>query len=464
VCLNPDEHPGNAGNDGLFPSLWSDYVKKSVDLVINARWIVPVEPDKVVLEHHGVAIDDGAIVAVLPQAALRADYAAGRVVALDDHVLIPGLVNLHTHAAMTLMRGIADDLPLMQWLQDAIWPAEAKHVSPAFVRDGTLLAAAEMLRGGVTTCNDMYFHPEAAAEAFDRAGMRAVLGIAVLDFPTPYAATADEYLRKGLAARDRWLDHARLRFAMAPHAPYTVSDASLERITTLAAELDLPIHIHVHETAQEIADSITQHGMRPLARLAQLGVLGSNLIGVHAVHLDGSDFALLERYNCSIAHCPTSNMKLASGIAPVTSLLQAGIAVGLGTDGAASNNRLDMFAEMRQAALLAKVATHDATALPAHTALRMVTLAPAHALGLGDAIGSIAVGKRADLCAVALDRIETRPCFDPVSHLVYAAGREHVSHVWVDGEARVDNGEYLLQNSNNELIGISALWQTRLQS
>jgi 5-methylthioadenosine/S-adenosylhomocysteine deaminase len=243
-----------------------------------------------------------------------------------------------------------------------------------------------------------------------------------------------------------------------------VSDASLERITTLAAELDLPIHIHVHETAQEIADSITQHGMRPLARLAQLGVLGSNLIGVHAVHLDGSDFALLERYNCSIAHCPTSNMKLASGIAPVTSLLQAGIAVGLGTDGAASNNRLDMFAEMRQAALLAKVATHDATALPAHTALRMVTLAPAHALGLGDAIGSIAVGKRADLCAVALDRIETRPCFDPVSHLVYAAGREHVSHVWVDGEARVDNGEYLLQNSNNELIGISALWQTRLQS
>lgn len=439
-------------------------MSESVDLVVHARWIVPVQPDGVVLEHHGVAIRDGAILAVLPQDALRARYAARSVVELADHVLIPGLINLHTHAAMTLMRGIADDLPLMRWLQDAIWPVEAKHVSHAFVRDGTLLAAAEMLRGGVTTCNDMYFHPEAAAEAFDRIGMRATLGIAVLDFPTPYAATADEYLRKGLAARDQWLGHPRLRFAMAPHAPYTVSDASLERVTTLAAELDCPIHIHVHETAHEVADSVAQHGVRPLARLARLGLLGSNVIGVHAVHLDGADFALLERYGCSVAHCPTSNMKLASGIAPVAALLQAGITVGLGTDGAASNNRLDMFAEMRQAALLAKVATHDATAVPAHTALRMATLDAARALGLEHAIGSIAVGKRADLCAVALDRLETRPCFDPVSHLVYTAGREHVSHVWVDGETRVNRGEYVLQNSNNELVGISTLWQTKLQS
>lgn len=439
-------------------------MSESVDLLVNARWIVPIEPDNVILERHGVAVRDGAIVALLPQDELRSRYIAVQVVDLVDHVLIPGLINLHTHAAMTLMRGIADDLPLMRWLQDAIWPAEAKHVSRAFVQDGTLLAAAEMLRGGITTCNDMYFYPEAAAESFDRAGMRAVVGIAVLDFPTPYAASADEYLRKGLTARDQWLDHPRLRFSIAPHAPYTVSDSTLERVSSLAAELDCPIHIHVHETAQEIADSLAQHGVRPLSRLARLGVLGSNVIGVHAVHLDPSDFALLARYNCSIAHCPTSNMKLASGIAPVAQLLRAGIAVGLGTDGAASNNRLDMFSEMRQAALLAKVSTHDATAVPAHEALRMATLTAARALGMGDEIGSIEVGKRADLCAVALDRVETRPCFDPVSHLIYTAGREHVSHVWVDGEARISEGESMLQNSNSELIGISALWQTRLQS
>jgi 5-methylthioadenosine/S-adenosylhomocysteine deaminase len=439
-------------------------MSESVDLLVNARWIVPVEPDNVVLERHAVAVRDGVIVALLPQDEMRAKYSATRIVELAEHVLLPGLINLHTHAAMTLMRGIADDRPLMQWLQESIWPAEAKHVSQAFVRDGTLLAAAEMLRGGVTTCNDMYFYPEAAAESYDRVGMRAVVGIAVLDFPTPYASSADEYLRKGLAARDQWVNHPRLRFAIAPHAPYTVSDASLERASSLAAELDCPIHIHVHETAHEIAESLARYGVRPLARLARLGVLGSNVIGVHAVHLDASDFALLARYNCAIAHCPTSNMKLASGIAPVAQLLREGITVGLGTDGAASNNRLDMFSEMRQAALLAKVSTHDATAVPAHTALRMATLNAARALGLCDELGSIEEGKRADLCAVTLDRFETRPCFDPLSHLIYTAGREHVSHVWVDGEARVSDGESMLQISNNELIGISALWQTRLQS
>ncbi len=436
---------------------------ESVDLLIQARWVIPVEPDDTVLQHHAVAVRDGVIVDVVPQEVANERFRSERTVSLPEHVLIPGLINLHTHAAMTLMRGIADDLPLMRWLEEAIWPAEGRFVSRAFVRDGTLLAAAEMLRGGVTTCNDMYFYPDAAAEAFSEAGMRAVVGVAVLDFPTPYASGADEYFRKGLRARDEWRTHPHIRFAIAPHAPYTVSDESLVRVVSLAAELDSPIHIHIHETAREIADSLAQFGVRPLARLARLGVLGSNFIGVHAVHLDTTDLELLGRYNCSIAHCPTSNMKLASGIAPVATLLAAGIRTGLGTDGAASNNRLDMFQEMRHAALLAKVSTQDATAVPAHTALRMATLNAASALGLDDLVGSIESGKRADLCAVSLASPETRPCFDPASHLVYVAGREQVSHVWVDGALRVDNGELLLQNHNNELIGISTLWQTKLQ-
>ncbi len=435
-----------------------------VDLLINPRWLVPVEPDGIVLERHSVAVKDGRIHALTPTDEARRRFQATETADLPEHVLIPGLINLHVHAAMSLLRGIADDLPLMKWLQEAIWPIEGKHVSHAFVRDGTLLAAAEMLRGGITTCNEMYFYPDAAAEAFTEAGMRAVIGITVLDFPTPYGSGPDEYFRKGLAARDRWGTHPLLHFSIAPHAPYTVSDTSLERVASLAAELDCPVHIHIHETAQEIRDSIEQFGVRPIARLASLGLLGSNVIGVHAVHLDDSDCDTLSRFNCSVAHCPSSNMKLASGIAPVARLIAEGINIGLGSDGAASNNRLDLFQEMRQAALLAKVAALDATAVPAHTALRMATLNAAQALGLSSEIGSIEKGKLADLCAVALDQPESRPCFDPVSHLVYVAGRENVTEVWVGGEKRVGNGKIVLRNTNNQLIGIAALWQTRFQS
>ena len=424
---------------------------------------MPVVPEHTVLENHAVAVRDGGIVAVLPDDEARQRFAPRETMQLPGHVLIPGLVNLHVHAAMTLLRGIADDLPLMQWLQEAIWPAEGKHVSPAFVRDGTALAADEMLRGGITTCNEMYFYPDAAAEAFAAAGMRAMVGVAVLDFPTPYAASADEYFYKGLAARDKWQHHPLIRFSLAPHAPYTVGDDSLARVVTLASELDCPIHIHVHETAHEVAESLTQHGARPLARLERLGLLGPGMIAVHAIHLETTEIALLKSRDCAVAHCPSSNMKLASGIAPVTTMLAHGLTVGLGTDGAASNNRLDLFEEMRQAALLAKVASMNATAVPAHTALRMATLNGAKALGLEHLIGSIEAGKRADLCAVALDAVDTRPCFDPVSHLVYVAGRESVSHVWVDGEIRVENGKTMLRNSNTELIGIASMWQTRLE-
>lgn len=435
-----------------------------VDLLIKARWIIPIEPANTVLEHHSVAVRQGRIVAVMPQHEAGGQFAAARTVDLPDHVLIPGLVNLHGHSAMSLMRGIADDLPLMRWLQEAIWPTEARHVTRNFVYDGTLLAAAEMLRGGITTCNEMYFYPDAAAEAFERAGMRAVVGITVLDFPTPFASDADDYLRKGLAARDQWRRHPRISFSLAPHAPYTVADANLQRVASLAAELDTIIHIHVHETSGEVRDSLAQYGVRPIARLAALGLLGPNMVGVHAVHLDDSDIALLQKHGCSIAHCPSSNMKLASGAAPVMRALEAGIPVGLGTDGAASNNRLDLFQEMRHASLLAKVISGDATAVPAHTALHMATLAGAQALGLSDRIGSIEVGKEADLCAVALDALETRPCFDPASHLVYVAGREHVSHVWVGGEIRMNKGALVLQFNDTDLLGLAAMWQTKLSN
>lgn len=434
----------------------------SVDLLIHARWVIPVEPARTVLDYHSVAVKDGLIADVLPSDLARRTVQAARVVDLGEHVLIPGLVNLHTHAAMALMRGIGDDLPLMRWLQEVIWPAEAKHVSDTFVREGTLLAAVEMLRGGITTCSDMYFHPDAAAQAFDLVGMRAMLGIVLIDFPTAYATDADDYLRKGLAARDRWRRQPRIGFTVAPHAPYTVSDENLIRAQTLARELDLPLHIHLHETDGEIRESIAAHGLRPLARLERLGIAADNLVAVHAVHLNSHDIDLLASHGASVAHCPTSNMKLASGIAPVPRLLEAGVRVGLGTDGAASNNRLDLFQEMRHAALLAKVSSGDATAVPAHSALHMATLAGAEALGLGDEIGSIVRGKRADLCAVNLGDISMRPCFEPLSHLVHAAGRDQVSHVWIDGESRVDAGVALLQISDKELLRIATVWQTRL--
>ncbi|KAA3651158.1 MAG: TRZ/ATZ family hydrolase [Proteobacteria bacterium] len=438
-------------------------MSEQVDLLISARWVVPVDAADSTLEHHSVAIRDGRIIDVIPTHLAHERYRTNAETHLPDHVLIPGLINLHTHAAMTLMRGIADDLPLMTWLQTAIWPTEAKHVSPAFVRDGTLLAAAEMLRGGVTTCNDMYFYPDAAAAAFDTLGMRCVIGITTIDFPTTYAASADEYLSKGLAARDAWRGHPLVRFALAPHAPYTVSDNTFSRIVSLSNELDLPIHIHIHETRQEIDDSLKQYGERPLERLARLGVVDSQLIGVHAVHLTPGEIHTLARHGCTLAHCPTSNMKLASGIAPITEALKHNIPVGLGTDGAASNNRLDIFQEMRLSALLAKVSTEDAAAIPAKTALRMATQHGARALGLEASLGSIEKGKWADLCAVDLSPFETQPCFDPVSHLVYCAGREYVSDVWIAGQARVSKKQ-VLQKADNELLGVARVWQNKLGS
>ncbi len=409
---------------------------QTVDLLICAAHVVPVAP-RGVLADHAVAVDDGRIVAMLPTAQALEQYEADEVVRLDRHALIPGLVNLHCHAAMTLMRGIADDVPLMTWLQQHIWPAEAKHVSDEFVHDGSLVAMAEMLRGGVTTVNDMYFFPEATARAALKAGMRASLGVIAIEFPSAYAPDAASYLQKGLAIRDAYQGEPLLTFCLAPHSPYTVGDEILKKIAVLAEELDLPIHCHVHETRDEIEQGIAQHGVRPFERLRRLGVVGPRLIAVHCVHLESAELDIMAREGVSVAHCPSSNMKLASGIAPVAQMRERGIRVGVGTDGAASNNRLDVMTEMRSAALLAKAASGDASVVSAGEALEMATLAGARALGLDAHIGSIEVGKFADLAAVELSSVETLPCFDPVSHLVYAAGREHVTHVWVEGQARL---------------------------
>lgn len=327
---------------------------ETIDTLIKARWIIPVEPDDTVLEHHALAIRAGRIVALLPSAEADDRYRADKVHELPHHALIPGLVNTHTHAAMSLMRGLADDLPLMEWLKGHIWPAEGRWVGAEFVEDGTLLAMAEMLRGGVTCFNDMYFFPEITAHAAARAGMRAALGLIVIDFPTAWAANADEYIAKGLALYDDHKDEALLSFCFAPHAPYTVSDEPLKRIRTLANELDLPVHMHVHETAHEVEESMARFGMRPLERLAQLGLVGPNLLAVHMTQLEDAEIAHLAEAGAHVLHCPESNLKLASGFCPVQKLLDAGVNVCLGTDGAASNNDLDLMGEMRTAALLAK--------------------------------------------------------------------------------------------------------------
>lgn len=434
---------------------------QAADLVIDARWVVPVEPDGVVLEAHSVAVHAGRIVAVLPTAAIARAYAPARRVTLSEHVLIPGLVNLHTHAAMSLMRGLADDRPLMEWLKEHVWPVELRHASAEFVYDGTLLACAEMLRGGVTFFNDMYFFPQAAARACIDSGLRGAIGLIAVEFPSAYAADAGDYLAKGLALRDRLGAEERLSFCLAPHAPYTVSDRTFERVAMLAEELDLPVHIHLHETASEIRESLAAHGKRPIGRLETLGLLSPRLIGVHAIHLDAAEVAALARSGCSVAHCPSSNLKLASGFAPVAALLEAGVNLGIGTDGAASNNRLDMFQEMRTAALLAKAVAGRADALPAHAALRCATLGGARAVGLDGLIGSIVPGKAADLCAVALRDPETQPCYDPVSHLVYASGREHVTHVWVGGEALLTDRD-LARIDARVLEKRTGLWQNKL--
>ena len=406
---------------------------EAVDTLLHAAWIIPVEPEGAVWPAHSLAIRDGHIVAVLPQAEARLRFTAATEIHLPRQALIPGLVNAHTHGAMNLLRGLADDLPLMSWLGEHIWPAEQRWVDAEFVTVGSRLAIAEMIKGGTTCFNDMYFFPEQTAKVAADCGVRACIGMIVLDFPTRYAADADDYLAKGLALHDAWRDHPLVHTAFAPHAPYTVSDAPLRRIKMLSDELDVPIHMHVHETAGEVADAVGRDGRRPLQRLDELGLLGPNFLAVHMTQLLDAEIDLLARTGTHVLHCPESNLKLASGFCPVAKLLAAGVNVALGTDGAASNNDLDLLAEMRTAALLAKGISGDAAAVPAFQALQMATLGGARALGLADEIGSLLPGKWADVVAVDLGGLDRQPLYHPLSQLVYTAHRDHVTDVWVAG-------------------------------
>ncbi len=435
----------------------------SATTLLNARWVIPVEPRATVLDYHSVVVQAGRIAALLPTSEARLQYSGATQVELPGHALIPGLVNLHTHAAMTLMRGFADDTPLMVWLNEHIWPAEAKHLSEGYVYDGTELAAAEMIRSGTTCFADMYLFHATGARAALKSGLRAAMGGAIIEFPTPYASDAEDYIAKALASRDLFASEPRLKLMLAPHAPYTVSDRTFARIATIATEMDAQVMLHVHETADEITQGISEHGCRPIERLRRLGMLTPNLIAVHCVHTNTEEIELFAKAGVHVAHCPVSNLKLASGIAPIKAMLEAGVNVGVGTDGTASNNRLDMLAESRLASLLQKGISGDAAALAAHQTLEMATLNPAKALAWDQEIGSLVPGKYADITAVDLSSLETQPCYDPVSHLFHAAGRENVSHVWVGGELLLDN-RVLTTLDEAELKAKAALWRDRFNA
>ena len=431
-----------------------------LDLLLLPTWLVPVEPAGVVLKEHGLGIRDGCIVFIGPRAAAL-KLEASEVRELPGMLLSPGLINAHGHAAMSLFRGLADDLPLMTWLEKHIWPAEAKWVDEAFVRDGTDLAIAEQLKGGITCFSDMYFYPKVASDCVHNSGMRAQIAIPILDFPIPGASNADEAIRQGIELFGDLKHHPRIKITFGPHAPYTVNDDNLEKIRVIAEELDAAIHMHVHETAFEVQQAVEQTGERPLARLGRLGLLGPRFQAVHMTQISEDDLALLVESNTSVIHCPESNLKLASGFCPVERLWQAGVNVAIGTDGAASNNDLDLLGETRTAAMLAKAVAGSATALDAHRALRMATLNGARAMGLDSQIGSLEVGKAADIVAFDLSGLAQQPIYDPVSQLIYATGRDCVKHLWVAGKPLLDDRQ-LTRMDEQQLTATAIAWGQRI--
>ncbi|MDN3639891.1 TRZ/ATZ family hydrolase [Simiduia curdlanivorans] len=433
---------------------------KTIDCLIQPRWIAPVVPQGKLLEACAIAVHDGAIIDICTSAAAAQRYQPINHYDLPEHLLFPGLVNSHGHAAMTLLKGFADDQPLKVWLEQHIWPAEAQHVCFDFVSQGTELAIAEMLLSGTTCFSDMYFYPQAAAKVVHASGIRAQLCFPVLDFPTPGTPSVDQYFSQGLKLHDEMRNHSRITIAFGPHAPYTVSDEHLERVATLASELDLCIQIHLHETAEEVETSLAKYGMRPIERLAKLGILGPKTQCVHMTQVDAVDLQLLADHQCHVIHCPESNMKLASGICPADNIQRAGINIALGTDGAASNNDLNMIGEMKTAALLGKVAAERADVLSAHDVLTMATLNGAKALGLEDKIGSIEVGKRADFAVLKIDGLST-PVYDPISQLVYTDCAHNISHVWVDGRLLVENRR-LTSLDQDGIIKNTQDWQTKI--
>jgi 5-methylthioadenosine/S-adenosylhomocysteine deaminase len=421
-------------------------------------------PADTTLTETAVAVSEGRILEVLSTADARQKYRPREVVDRPNHVLIPGLVNAHTHAAMTLFRGIADDMPLERWLTDGIWPSEKRWASVEMVRDGTRHAIAEMLQSGVTCFSDQYFFPEIVAATASELHMRAVVGTPVIDFATAWAENASHCISKGTElVHDRYADDPLITSCFAPHSTYVVSDEAFRELRVVADQLDTRIQIHLHETAREVEDALGCTGKRPLQRLLDLGLVNSSLMAVHAVHLTEGEMRLLADAGVSVAHCPRSNLKLASGIADVPAMRAAGINVALGTDGAASNNVLDMLGEMRTAALLAKAVAKNAAAMNANEVLRMATIDSATALGLGDSIGTIEPGKWADLACVSLQTVNSQPVYDPLSQVVYTSQPSQVTDVWVAGRHHLDNGR-LTEINESEILSRSAEWQQRISA
>ncbi len=431
--------------------------------IITPRWIVPVVPAGVILEHHSLVINQHSIIDLLPSAQAKARYAGAQETVLDQQLLMPGMVNAHGHAAMTLLRGYADDLEMMDWLTNNIWPVEGKLVDERFVLDGTRLAAAEMIRTGTTCAADTYFFPEAAAKGFLELKFRAQVGLPVLSFANAWAKDEDEHIHLGLAFRDSIKNKHLISTAFAPHSPYSVTDRGFEKVVLYAQQLELPIHLHLHETETEINDAVKTYGIRPIARMQQLGVISPALQAVHVTQLREDEITLFADNGVQVVHCPESNMKLASGFCPVDGLINRGVNVALGTDGAASNNDLDMVQEARSASFLAKAITRNPTTLHAHQLLHMMTLAGARFLGLDDKIGSLEKGKLADIVTFDLSRFALQPVYDPVSQIAYAATGQDVSHVWINGELLLDRGQF----TECDITGIladTAVWQARIQA
>jgi 5-methylthioadenosine/S-adenosylhomocysteine deaminase len=435
----------------------------STTTLILPRYLVPVRPRGLVLEDHAVVLNADRIENVLPADQALSKYSSAQRIILSGHALIPGLMNMHTHSAMSLLRGYADDLDLQVWLNEHIWPAEKRWMGPEFVRDGVRLAMAEMIRGGTTFFNDNYFFPEVTAEAASEAGMRAMIGLPVIDVATAWAEDLDTYISKGIAVHANLESDSLITTAFAPHAPYTVQDESLRRIAHLARELDIPVHKHILETEWEIRHSLEYHGVRPLQRLQQLDLLNSRLLAVHMTQLTDEDVVLLAETGVKVIHCPESNLKLASGVCPVQSLLDAGVTVAIGTDGAASNNDLDLLGEGRTAALLAKGISGDPKAVGGLDTLDMMTIAGATAMGRQHELGSIEPGKQADLCAIDLDEPMTQPVHNVISQLVYAASSRQVSDVWVAGRRLLKDGELTCMDKR-EVLDRARIWNERLEA
>lgn len=434
---------------------------QAADLAVHAGWVIPVEPEGQILVRHCVVVRDGRILAILPSDEARRRFEPRETIEINSHVLIPGFVNAHTHAATTLLRGLADDLPQVSRLQNYIRAAEARWLGTEFVRDGSELAIAGVLRSGTTCFSDMYFFPDVTAEAVQRNGLRACLGMIVADFPSAWADGPREYIAKGTAVRDQCRSNPLVSFAFTPQAPNDLSESWLREIRALADELDVPIETHLHETAGEIEQSLRQHSQRPFTRLAHLGWLTPNFSAVHMAHTTDSEIAELAHSGAHVVHCPESNLRFANGFCPVTKLLAAGVNVALGTGSAAGNSTLDMLAEMRSAALLAKSLSGDTSVLPAATALRMATLNGARALGLADDVGSLVPGKWADMVAVDLDVPECQPLYNPLSQLVYGASRHQVRDVWVAGAQLLHQGE-LTRLDLSDVLEHARRWQARI--